>query len=67
MPLFVILSLTPSQCDRQTIDSYCTLYRPLITKKGDAAKLVSVPLAEKQIILGNEQLYRQYCGTQRVS
>lgn len=43
------------------IDSYCVLYRPLITKKGDAAKLLALPRAEKEIILGNEQIYRQSC------
>lgn len=55
-----LLTLSPS-CSPEVIDSYCALYRPLITKKGDAAKFVSVPLNEKQIILGNEQLYQQYC------
>lgn len=48
-------------CDPQTIDSYCVLYRPLITKKGDAAPLTKLPLDQKQIILGNEQLYQQHC------
>jgi hypothetical protein len=38
------------------------LYRPLITQKGDAAKLASVPLDQRQIILGNEQIFRQYCA-----
>ena len=61
MTLFVILSLSPEQCDQKVIDSYCTLYRPLITQKGDAAKLASVPFEQKQIILGNEQLYQQFC------
>ena len=61
MPLCVILSLSPSACKHMPTDSYCVLYRPLITKKGDAAKLLPLPRAEKEIILGNEQIYRQTC------
>jgi hypothetical protein len=61
MPLFVILSLNPSQCDQQTIDSYCVMYRSLITKKGDATPLMALPRDQREIILGNEQLYRDTC------
>lgn len=58
------LILNPSNCQttKEVIDSYCILYRPLITKKGDAQKFAGVPRAEKEIILGNEQIYRQTCG-----
>lgn len=58
-------SLSLSSCGARLTpvdDSYCYLYRPLITKKGDAAKLASVPLDQRQIILGNEQVYRGTCG-----
>lgn len=61
--ILLLASLSLSSCARLTPidDSYCYLYRPLITKKGDAAKLASVPLDQRQIILGNEQVYRGQC------
>jgi hypothetical protein len=62
IPVFVILSLSPSQCTPQQIDSYCVLYRSLVTKKGDAEALTKLPRDQREIILGNEQLYRQYCA-----
>ena len=66
MKLLTLLcaSLSLSSCAmplRSVDDSYCYLYRPLITQKGDAARLASVPRDQKQIILGNEQIYRQTC------
>lgn len=57
----LILSLSNCVSTRAVDDSYCVLYRPLITKKGDAAKFKSVPRNEKEIILGNEQIYQQTC------
>lgn len=63
--MLLCVSLSLSSCTtalRPVDDSYCYLYRPLVTKKGDAAKLASVPLDQRQIILGNEQVYRQNCS-----
>jgi hypothetical protein len=62
MLLFASLSLSSCATTKAIDDSYCYLYRPLITQKGDAAGLKSVPLSQRQIILGNEQIFRQNCG-----
>lgn len=62
--MLLCVSLSLSSCTSRLTpidDSYCYMYRSLLTKKGDAAKLASVPLDQRQIILGNEQIYRQTC------
>lgn len=59
--LCVSLSLSSCASMRPVDDSYCWLYHPLITKKGDAEKLAPVPKDQRLIILGNEQVYRQNC------
>lgn len=61
--LCVSLSLSNCATGPEPIDdSYCWLYHPLITKKGDAEKLAPVPKDQRLIILGNEQVYRQNCS-----
>lgn len=59
MMLCAILSL--SSCTTAPIDSFCVLYRPVITKKGDAKPLTKLPWDQKAIILGNEQIYHGTC------
>jgi hypothetical protein len=54
----VILSLS-SCATPAPVDSFCSLYEPVVVAKGDGA--IQAPLAVKKRILTNEQLYRQQC------
>jgi hypothetical protein len=58
MPVFAILSLN-SCATSVPVDSFCSLYSPVVVSKGDGA--ITAPLAVKKRILTNEQLYRQQC------
>lgn len=62
--MLLCVSLSLSSCAARLTpvdDSYCHLYRPVVTQKGDAMKLAQVPKDQRQIILGNEQIYRGQC------
>ncbi len=59
--LCVTLSLSSGCTTTRSIDSFCVLYRPVVTAKGDAAPLTRLPRDQKAIILGNEQIYRGQC------
>lgn len=58
-PVFVILSLSPSQCTPEQVDSFCILYVQVIVAKGDGS-IVATP-GVKRRLLENEAFYRQYC------
>lgn len=55
------LSLASCTGTRGVVEDFCVLYRPVITKKGDAGPLTKLPWDQKAIILGNEQIYHQSC------
>jgi hypothetical protein len=59
MLVFVILSLSSGCATSVPVDSFCSLYSPIVVAKGDGA--ITAPLAVKKRILTNEQLYRQQC------
>lgn len=45
------------------VDSFCLLYEPVITAKGDGA--ITASLGVKKRLLINERKYRKFCGGSR--
>lgn len=59
MPGLLILSLSPSNCTPEQLDSFCQIYQKVIVEKGDG-KIVA-PLGVKKRLLANELIYRNQC------
>lgn len=57
MMLCVILS--QSSCTTSAVDSFCSIYDPVIVNKGDGT--ISASSGVKRRLLGNEQAYRGLC------
>lgn len=58
MTLCAALSL--SNCTQVPIDSFCSVYNPIITAKGEGS--ITATLAVKKRIAANELTYREQCG-----
>ena len=64
MTLCVILSLSSAaagctQHSQIAVDSFCQLYNPVVTAKGDGA--ITATIGVKKKLLANELTYRKLC------
>jgi hypothetical protein len=63
--LSILLSVAPSQCTPEQIDSFCKLYTRVVINKGD--EQIKAPLEVKKRLLENELLFKAECLKPSVS
>src|SRR4051812_8429961 len=60
MWMLVCATLSLSNCTTIPTDSFCQVYRKIITEKGDGS--ITAPIGVKKRILANELTYREQCS-----
>lgn len=60
MSSLLLLSLNPSQCTPEQIDSFCTAYTKVIVNKGDSRFEASLEVRKR--LLTNEKFYIENCS-----
>lgn len=58
-PVLLILSLSPSGCTPEQVDSFCQVYGKVVVAKGDG-KIIATD-GVKRRLLANELFYRENC------
>lgn len=59
MPVLLALSLSPSGCTPEQVDSFCQVYGKVIVAKGDG-KIIATD-GVKRRLLANELFYKENC------
>ena len=59
MLMLGFMALSQSSCTSVPVDSFCQVYNPVITQKGDGA--ITASSGVKRKILANEVTYKQLC------
>ena len=57
--MLACVALSQSSCTTAPTDSFCLVYNPVITQKGDGAITASTGVKRK--LLANELTYKQLC------
>jgi len=57
--MLLSVTLSPSSCTPEQIDSFCVVYNKVIVEKGDG--VITAPSGVKKRLLANELFYRQNC------
>lgn len=58
-PVLLTLSLSPSGCTPEQVDSFCQVYGKVVVAKGDG-KIIATD-GVKRRLLANELFYRENC------
>ncbi len=63
LSVLILSSLTACATKPLAIDSFCTVYNPVIAEKGDGAAVASIKReGPKRRTYANELTYREQCG-----
>lgn len=58
--MLLSVTLSPSSCTPEQIDSFCQVYNQVILQKGDGTIVATSGV--KKRLLANELIYRQQCA-----